>query len=180
MSGATFGDYEENIGTVLTHLHISDPSTPFNGKGFSTLSYSSAMGQGQGWTYDTIAASEFIDMKGFFTSPLEGVVSGALTTNTPRTLSVSLERIDLGLPPLPDLKATIIGPERISPGQTVDYVIEVRNNGVATAHTVVVVDALPQYMEYVLSSDEGIFRAENHEVFWVFDTLAREVSEPCM
>ena len=105
MNGATFGDYEESISTVLTHLHISDPSKLFNGKGFSILSFNSARGQGQGWTYDTVAASEFIDMKGSFTSPLEGVVTGTLTTNTPRTLSIFLERIDLGLPPILILKS---------------------------------------------------------------------------
>ncbi len=107
MGGATFGDYEENISTVLTHLHIANPSIPFNGKGFSTLSYNSAIGQGTGWTYDSENAPDFIDMKGSFTSPLESVGSGTLTTNTPRSLSIGLERIDLGLPALPDLEVSI-------------------------------------------------------------------------
>jgi uncharacterized repeat protein (TIGR01451 family) len=172
MEGATFGDYDETISAVLTHLHISDPSNPFNGRGFSTLSYSSAMGIGQGWTYDTVVGSDFIDMKGSFTSPLEGVVSGTLTINTPRTLSIFLERIDLGLPTLPDLVVSISGPQQVSPGQTVDYVIEVRNGGVAAANDVIIVDALPRDIQYIASSSWGTYRWENHEVFWKFNTFA--------
>jgi uncharacterized repeat protein (TIGR01451 family) len=172
MSGTTFGDYEYTISTVLTHLHISDPSNPFNEKGFSTLSYSSATGQGHGWTYDTVVGSDFIDMEGSFTSPLEGVVFGTLPINQPRTLSVFLERIDLGLPTLPDLKVSISGPQRVSPGQTVDYTIEVRNDGIAAAYNVIVVDALPHDIKYFASSFGGTYRWENHEVFWTYDTVA--------
>ena len=49
--------------------------------------------------------------------------------------------------------------------------LEVRNDGISPANNVVVVDALPRYMKYLSSSENGIYRPENHEVFWIFDTL---------
>jgi hypothetical protein len=168
MEGTTFGDYEESLSTVLTHVHVSDPAKSFNGSGFSTFSYSSAEGPGQGWTYDTLTP-DFIDLKGRSTRPLEGVVSGTLL---PQTLSLAIERMDRELPPTSDLSVAMLGPGWISPGQTITYTVRFQNEGYVSASKVPIILELPETCQYRASSDEGVYYAASHEIEWVKDTIS--------
>src|SRR3990170_4342124 len=69
-------------------------------------------------------------MSGLCTSPYYGIASGTLIK---KTLYLSIKRIDKGLPPMADLEVKTWGPQRVSPGQTVNYMVEYRNDGVKAA-----------------------------------------------
>ena len=79
--------------------------------------------------------------------------------------------MDLQLPAMANLEANIVGPARVSPGQTWDYVITVQNNGVAVAENVTVIDSLPEQINYISSSDEGLHKWETNELIWKFKTI---------
>ena len=129
IEGTMFGDYGNSpISTMMTHLRIANPGNPYNGEGFSILSYHHTSGSGQGWTYDKSISPGMVTSKGFFIGSLFGIVSAVLNEAViPRYLSLFIERLDLGLPPMPDLEVKNIGPLRASPGQTVTYCVEIRN-----------------------------------------------------
>ena len=171
IEGTISGHYSGPLSTVITHIRVVN-GTPYDGEGFSIISYVSESGSGNGWTYDKLVSPGRVELKGLFTSPLFGIVSATLDeSKTPRTLFLRIERIDLGLPPMADLEVTTWGPGRVSPGQTIDYVIEYRNDGVKGGENVVVVNKLPYFADYVSSSEGGIYRPETHEVFWKFNNL---------
>lgn len=174
IEGTITGHYSGPLSVVLTHLRISDTNNPYYSQGFSGISYVSDAGQGEGWTYDKEVSQGRIDMKGIFTSPLSGIVTGTLDeTKTPRSLYLSIERIIAsGLPLIADLEVVTWGSTRVSPSQTTGYIIEVRNDGVRSAENVVVVDRLPQEVEYISSMGGGIYRWETHEVIWKLGTLS--------
>jgi uncharacterized repeat protein (TIGR01451 family) len=106
-------------------------------------------------------------MKGLFTDPLYGVLSASLNeTTTPRALYLSLQRIDLGLPPMANLEVKIWGPGNVSPGQTINYIVEYKNIGLITAYDTVMVAKLPIEVEYISSTSGGIHKWQSHEVIW--------------
>jgi uncharacterized repeat protein (TIGR01451 family) len=172
IEGETIGHYTGALSTVVTHLSVSDENNSYYGQGFSIISYVSEPGQGEGWTYDKKVSQGIVEMRGLFTSPLLGIASGILDeTKSPRTLFITIERIDLGLPPTADLKVTTWGPQRVSPGQTVDYIIEYRNDGVVTAENVEIIDNLPLQVEYLSSTEGGIYKELPHEVVWYMESI---------
>jgi len=71
-----------------------------------------------------------------------------------------------------DLEVKTWGPTRVSPGQTIDYIIEVRNDGVRPAENAVLVDSLPSQVKYISSAGGGIYRWETHEVIWKLGTIS--------
>ena len=167
------GDYDPDpLNVVLTHLRVVREDSPYFGEGFSIISYNSVSGSGQGWTYDRLLFPGVVEMKGLFSSPLFGIASATLDDSTiPRTLSLRIERIDLGIPPMADLEVRTWGPQRVSPGQTVDYMVEYRNDGVVSAEDAVIVLELPSLAQYLSSTNEGIYRWETHEAFWKLGTV---------
>ena len=172
VEGQAVGDYTGALSTVLTHLRVADEDNPYYGEGFSIISYVSESGQGEGWTYDKLVSASKVDLNGLFDSPLFGIVSGALNeTGSPRTLLLRLERVDLSLPPMADLEAITWGPGRVSSGETVNYIIEYRNDGLKSAENVVLVTELPILAEYKGSTQGGIYIASTHRVFWILGTL---------
>jgi len=173
VEGNCFGHYTGPLSTVLTHVRVTDETNPYHGEGFSIISYISDSGQGEGWMYDKLVSPGIVKLKGIFTSPLLGIVKATLNeTKTPRTLLVTLERIDLGLPPAPDLRVKVWGPRRVSPGQTVDYIIEVRNDGVKSAENITVKELLPWEVNYVSSGRGGVYREASREVVWNLENLS--------
>ncbi len=165
------------LSTVLTHLRVRDENNPYNKEGFSIISYTSKSGSGEIWTYDKVTNSEKVKLSGLSTDPFEGIVKATLDeSESPIKLSVAIEKIDLGLPPMADLEVKIWGPKRVSPGQTINYIVEYRNDGVRNADDIVVVVQLPSLAEYVSSSKGGIYWREKHQVFWKLESLkAKEV-----
>ncbi|RLI52076.1 MAG: hypothetical protein DRP09_18550, partial [Candidatus Thorarchaeota archaeon] len=88
-----------------------------------------------------------------------------------RTLSIAIERIDVGLPPRIDLKVEVWGPERVSPGQTVNYIIEYRNNGEKAADNSVVFVPLDNYLKYISASIGGHYDDFYHQISWNLDEI---------
>ncbi len=167
VQGSSVGHYTGPLNTVLTHLRVDDAGSPYNGQGFSVLSYTSDFGSGEGWTYDERVAPGSVELSGLFTSPLSGIVSANLCYEAAgRTLAVSIERTDYGLPPMPRLNLAVWGPTRISPGQTFDYIVEYRNEGPRTAENVELVDKLPNVVEYMSNTGGASFNPESREVIW--------------
>ena len=164
--GDLAGDYTGPLSAFLTHVRVID-GAPYNGQAFSIISYVSESGAGTGWTYDEVASSGLVEMHGLFDAPLYGVVYGALLgSDSPRTLTLAIQRIDLGLPPMADLQVAVWGQRRVSPGETIDYIVEYRNDGLLPAEDVVIVDTLPSQVTYVSSTGEGAYNAESHQVTW--------------
>ena len=158
IEGTISGHYSGPLSTVLTHLRVVEETNPYYGEGFSIISYTSESGSGEGFTYDKLVSPGRVELKGLFTSPLFGIVSATLDeSKLPRTLFLRIERVDLGLPPAADLKVTIWGPGRVSPGQTVNYIVEYRNDGLKQAENTAVVMILPNLLSYVSSSKGGIY-----------------------
>jgi len=167
IEAASNGHYNGPLSMVLTHLRVINGT--YNGEGLSIISYTSTFGDGEGWTFDKLISPGVIKMKGLFSSPLYGIVYAMLDeTVTPRSIQMSLERVDLGLPPTADLKARIWGFERVSPGQTVTYTVELRNDGLKNAENVSLTLYLPYHIKYSSSSEGGLYIARSNKVVWHF------------
>jgi len=170
--GEISGDYTGPLSMVLNHIRVVSPSNPYTGEGYSIISYISGSGSGQGWTYDKLVSPSVVELNGLFSEPMYGVANAILDECvSPRTLCLEVHRVDLGLPPMADLEVKTWGPSRVSPGQTVNYLIEARNDGAVSAENVVVVDPLPAQVEYLSSTEGGIYRWESHEVIWKLGTI---------
>jgi len=172
IEGTTFGHHIGPLSTVLTHLRVVSEDSPYFGEGFSIISYISDSGSGEGWTYDKSVSSNSVELNGMFTKPLLGIVSATLDEiGSSRTLFLMIEGIDLGLPPAADLIVEIWGPERVSPGQTVDYVIEYRNDGLREAKDVELAMELPFQVEYLSSTAGGTFSEGLYGIIWSIENI---------
>lgn len=166
-SGASSGYKTGSHNAVLSHVGITDTNNPYFGEGFSLISYSSTEGSGTAWAYGRASSDENLQLSGTYDEPLVGCFSGVLDMGeSGASLSFSVQRTDFGLPPMADLEVTTWGPERVSPGETIDYVIEYRNQGVEFAEDVVVINRLPGEVTYESSTEDGMYFSESHEVVW--------------
>jgi len=165
IEGKASGHYNGSLSVVLTHVRIDNVTNPYYGQGFSIISYVSEYGSGEGWTYDSVNSPGIVGMKGLFVEPLMGIASGVLDeSGGSRVLSISIERIDIGSPPMAYLYVKIWGPERISPGQTVQYIIEYRNTGLMALENAEIRVELPEEMEYKYSSENSTYDSLTHSV----------------
>ncbi len=166
IEGTVSGSYDGSLSAVLTHIRVLS-DIPYKGEGFSTISYISDAGKGEGWTYDRLVSPSMVELKGLFTNPFSGTVSATLDeTKMPRTLLLRIERVDFGLPPMAKLKIESSGPHRVSPGQTITYTVELRNEGLKSAENVTVVMNLPYLVKYASSTAGGVYNSRSHEVVW--------------
>ncbi len=102
VEGTTAGHYTGPLTTMLTQVLIANPDSIYQGQGFSILSYSSNEGSGEGWTFDKQQRPGITELHGFFSVPLNGIIRGTLDeTSPPMDLFLTLERMDLGIPPVP-------------------------------------------------------------------------------
>lgn len=171
MEGAIFGHYNCSLSAVLTHVQVVN-GTPYDGEGFSIISYTSNLGSGEGWTYDRLASPGTVKMRGLFTNPLFGSVSATLDeTILPRSLLIYIERVDLGLPPMADLKIKVCGPGRASSGETISYIIELRNDGLKPAENVTLICLPPFLTDFVSVSFPGNYDDVIHIVRWDFENI---------
>jgi uncharacterized repeat protein (TIGR01451 family) len=177
IEGTVSGHYADSLSSVVNHIRIADATNPYFGEGFSIISYVSESGQGEGWTYDRQVSPGVVEMKGLFDSPLFGIASGTLhETKTPRTLFATIERVDLGLPPMADLEVQIWGPTRVSPGQTIDYIIEYRNDGRMPGQDVYLVQQLSPLVEFVGATEGFYYSPISHELSWNLGTIPAKTS----
>ena len=167
IEGKASGYYNGPLNIVLTHIRIDNESKPYYGEGFSFITYISEFGSGEGWTYDKIISPNKLKLCGLFNDPLLGIVTAILDeSGKSRTLSISIERLNIGLPPMADLKVKVWGPERVSPGQTVNYIIEYRNDGLKKADETVIFFELNLLQEFVSGSMGFIYSNESNLGGW--------------
>lgn len=170
--GTSSGHYTGPLSTVLTHVRVADETNPYDGEGFSVISYVSDAGQGQAWTYDQFMTPGVVKLKGPLTSPLLGIIDATLDeTKTPEKLFVTVERMDLGLPPAADLQVLIWGPRGVSPGQTINYIVEYRNDGVKAATKSIVYVYLDRLVSYVSATEGAYYDPYSHMVSWNLGAL---------
>lgn len=94
---------------------------------------------------------------------------GSLTTEAPRNLAISLERLDVGLPPGTELSLTLTGPDKVSPAQVLSFAIDLRNDGFRAADNISVIALLPLHSDFVAASgDYFVYNVAN----WVRETFA--------
>ncbi|MFH1493146.1 MAG: hypothetical protein ABIE81_07425, partial [Candidatus Omnitrophota bacterium] len=103
---------------------------------------------------------------------LLGRVSGLLEENkSPKTFSGTIERLDLGLIPQPELRVKVWGPQNVSPGQTIDYIIEYRNDGLKAADKVFVSCVLDNLVKHVSASPGVYYSPYAHRLSWKIGNL---------
>jgi uncharacterized repeat protein (TIGR01451 family) len=172
LEGTVHGDYEGPVNVFLTHVRVDDMDNPYNGQGFSFISYISEMGSGLAWTYDTTVSPGVVQLSGLSGSPMYGVVSEILEEyEHSRIVFWSVLRVDLALPAMADLAVNVWGPTRVSSGETVKHIIEYRNDGPRPAENVVVIERLSTLLGYVSSTSSGTYIPERHEVLWKLGTV---------
>jgi uncharacterized repeat protein (TIGR01451 family) len=172
-----FGSYTGPLGVVLTHLRIASAGNPCYGEGFSALSYESDVGQGMAYAYNNLQSPGVSILTGASANPLLGVLVATLDENhSPKRLSVTFERVDLGLPPQPILDVKVIAPSRVSPGQTISYVLEYSNEGARPADNVRIASKLPKKVQLVSSSPDAVFDSAGlgdglPEISWFIESV---------
>jgi uncharacterized repeat protein (TIGR01451 family) len=172
--GNATGYYNKSIGLVLTHVRMNNKTKDLYGYGFSIISYNCAWGSGSGWTYDRTESPDITKLTGFFTEPLWGLIFGKLNESGPkRTLTITIERIDIGLPPRAMLIIDVWGPWRASPGQTINYCIEYKNIGLKSAYNTEIVMVLPLNTTYISNTGGGVYNKTAHEVIWRMNISAK-------
>ncbi len=169
--GSAFGSYTGPLNAVLTQLRLTSENE-YKGEGFSIISYNSTLGSSNAYAYNQTNSPGIITLSGLFNSPLLGKLTATLDENkTPKTLSGTIERLDLGEVPVPDLKVTVWGPSRVSPGQTINYIIEYRNDGLKAA-TEAIVYFYPDFLVNYKSASQGAYYNNYvHRVVWNLGAL---------
>ena len=174
--GSAFGYYAGPLSAVVTRMRLAGENT-YKGEGFSIISYNTALGQSQAYSYNKQTSAGTTEFQGFFESPLLGKLLATLNENqTPKTFSGIIERLDLGLTPVPDLKVKVWGPERVSPGQTINYIIEYRNDGVKAAGETLLFVALDNSLKYISASPGAFYNDILNTVDWNLGNLPAKSS----
>lgn len=177
LEGTLYGDYYGSLSTVINHVRIAEGNNQYDGEGFSIISYVCDSGSGQGWTYDRLVSPGRVELNGLFDSPLFGVATGVLDeSGLPRTLFLTVSRVDLGLPPAPDLRVITWGQRRISPGEKFCYLIEIINAGVIKAEEVSIQKELSPLVKFVEASDGFFYNSDTHSVYWMIDEFTQQLS----
>lgn len=172
LEGSAWGYYTGPLSLVVTCVRIEDENSTYYGEGFSKVSYTSGMGSGEGWIYNRLVSFGSTELNGIFSEPILGVLSSSFNDNGPsKTMAGTIRRLDIILPPAADLKVTVWGPTRVSPGQTINYIIEYRNDGLKAAEFVRIINKLPSQVKYLTSSEGGVYKALPHEVVWYMENI---------
>ena len=166
-SGNATGYYNGSLDIILTHVRINNKTNQYYGSGFSIIGYVSTFGSGTGWTYDRTISKNITKLKGWFTEPLWAMAFGTLVeSGSTNSLAISLLRIDIGLPPRAIIKVFVWGPWQVSPGQTINYLLEYQNNGLKAANNTKIILTLPKNTTYKSNTGSGIYNSTTHEVTW--------------
>jgi parallel beta-helix repeat protein len=167
LKGTAAGYYNASLDIVLTHVRIKDNTCPYDGEGFSIITYTSKYGTGQGWTYDKKISTYIVKQTGFFTKPLWGIIFCELyDTGQVRKLTISIVRVDIGLPPRPILEIVVWGPLRVSPGQKANYFVEYRNIGLKPALNTDINLTLSNKTTHISNTPNGKYDSNKHEITW--------------
>jgi uncharacterized repeat protein (TIGR01451 family) len=169
MNGSADGYYSGPLSGALTEVRIMNGSITCAGDGLSVVSYDSQLGGGEGWTTEETLSLGGAGLRGMFQDPLSGVVFATLTNNvTLSTLTGTIAGVldsSAGFELRADLNVRAWGPLNVSPGQTVEYLIEYRNTGLKAADEAVVF-AIPYSGKLVSASEGGEYDEIFHTVSW--------------
>jgi uncharacterized repeat protein (TIGR01451 family) len=184
-NGTSTGYFYGTSSIVLTHIRINNVTNEYYGQGFSSFAFISTWGTGSGWTYDKIVTNQIVKLTGFFTKPIWGLVFGTLDeTGGTKTLSLSIMRIDIGLPPRAIVDIELWCRTLASPGQTLHYILKYSNSGVLTAYNIKLVVELPKSTTIYISNSvygfgntskpgSGIYNSTTHSVTWKLNIPAK-------
>jgi len=177
LKGSAWGYYTGPLSLVVTWVEIEDENCTYHGEGFSKVSYMSSMGSGEGWMYSRLVSPGSTGLNGVFTEPVLGDVSSSFNENGPsKTMTGTIRRLDVGLPPQPKLDLKAWGPRWVSPGQTVTYLIELRNDGWQDADNVSLIYLPPFLTRFISASETGYYDGVMHIVRWNFTTITAKTS----
>ncbi|MBI4678746.1 MAG: hypothetical protein HY748_14295 [Elusimicrobia bacterium] len=158
IEGSMSGYHTGWLNAMATLLTIGQEGSPHDGEGFCVLSHVTGRGSGQAWAYAEESFPGIVIMGGLSDQPVYGLMQAALNGNSsPRTLTMSLERVDAGLAPGTDLKMKAMAPEAVSPGETVNYMVELRNDGLKAADDQALVAVFPPHARFVSASGDHKF-----------------------
>jgi len=152
--GTLAGGYTGNIKTILTNVYINDTGNIYDKDGFTILSYQWGGLSGMGWGFADAISAEEITLKLMLDNPMFGTASGLLKNSTTKSMWFVVTKLDIGESPQPDIEVELFGPGAASPGQTVTYTIEVKNNGLAAATNKSIVLFPPVKCTYIAASGE--------------------------
>ncbi|PIR19796.1 MAG: hypothetical protein COV48_00010, partial [Elusimicrobia bacterium CG11_big_fil_rev_8_21_14_0_20_64_6] len=93
---------------------------------------------------------------GFLDLALRGLMEGALTLTSPRSLLLTLQNLDVGQAFQPQLAIDLEGPNAVDPGGTATFSITLRNDGYAVAPGIAVVAVYPENSDFVTASDNYV------------------------
>jgi uncharacterized repeat protein (TIGR01451 family) len=172
MDGAIYGDYPASVSLVITLLSVAGGTSPYQGEGLSYMSYSADPGTGNGWSYATSTLPGETTLAGMLEAPYFGILQGDLNENrSPATLRLTISRVDLGLVPAADLKINVIGAGRISPGQTVNYIIQYNNSGLKAADDALVLALIYAPAEFAQATPGWEYDDYFHSLSWDVGTI---------
>lgn len=157
LTGDTTGYSVGSLENTFTLLTVNSPGNPYNGEGFFLPTYSSTFGQGVGWAYAVSNYSRIAHLSGLYDQPVRALFEGVLVTNSPRSLLLTLERLDVGLPVQPILSVITISPHVATPGSIDSYLITIRNDGYAVALGNSIVAELPEYADFISATGNYVY-----------------------
>lgn len=169
LSGQTAGYSVGALETTFTLLRVNSAGNPYNGQGFFLPSYTSSLGPGVGWAYAKTDFGGNVTLEGLFAAPLHTLFEGSLTPTAPGSLFLSLERLDLGQAPQPQLSLVQSAPGIGTPGDIGSFSITLTNTGYAPSSGVSVIAIYPQWTDFV-SATAGYKRYNVSD--WYGDILA--------
>lgn len=157
------GQTSSAFDAMLTGILIDDPTIPVHGRGMAVLNYRSSGEEGVAFLSAERTGYHRYNLEGSFPASCEGIVSGQFAPSAER-LACSRERIRGSGTPQADLKLQVWGPEGVSPGQSVVYVAEVRNEGTAAAEDESIIIRVPLNATLVEVGPGGEYDREFGEV----------------
>ncbi len=177
IQGTLSGSYIGPVSSVLTLLKVDDENNPYYGKGFAIVSYITSEGSGQGYSYVEELSATQMKLDGIAYSPLYGALSGRLilpeegvmkvaTTEDSAAFSFSITSVEYGTIPEADLKVEIWGPDTASPGQTVSFIVTLKNDGLKAGEDITLTILLPALSDYVSSSANSIYYSTFRMLRW--------------
>ena len=152
LTGQTSGYEVGPLENTFTLVTVNSPGNPYNGEGFFLPTYSSTFGTGVGWAYAVANYSQVARLSGLYDQPIRSRFEGILVAKAPRSLLLTLERLDVGAPIQPLLSVLTTHPHVAFPGAVESHLITIRNDGFAAATGVSVVVGLTDWADFVSAS----------------------------
>jgi len=154
IAGSISGYLSGFLNATLTHLRVNDSGNPYFNEGCMILSYRDSQGSGAGWAYAVKSSTTSpVSLTGLFDNPANGLLTGILNdTASPNTFALTIESMDAGQTPAPNLKVNVYATRGVSPGQVVSEELELINDGSSTAQNMDLVAVSIPYADFVAAS----------------------------